>query len=313
MDVSLEEWQRIGVRQARRRRAGGEARREMSRVGCAIAILAACSHGGTPANQMFSQADAYDHFMGRWSRLVAPELVRFAGVLDGEAVLDVGSGTGVLSFALRDATKTGRIVGVDPSAEYVAHATRANHDARVQFQVGDAQQLKLDDASFERTMALLVMNFIPDRPRALQEMKRVTKPGGVIAAAVWDYGDGMKMLRVFWDEAIALDPAIEHADEAHMPLCKRGELAALWTAAGMDDVAESPIDITMHFASFDDYWEPFLLGQGPGGAYVAKLPRERKAALAARLRKRLIGDGPDHAFDLQARAWAVKGTVPARR
>lgn len=259
--------------------------------------------------QMFSEADAYEQFMGRWSRLLARQMVVFSGARDGDAVLDVGSGTGALSFAVHDATKASRVTGIDLSPEYVS-AAQKSADSRVQFEVGDAQALKLKDAAFDRTLSMLVINFIPDPARALMEMRRVTKPGGVVAAAVWDYGDGMQMLRTFWDEATALDPAIEPRDEKHMPLCKQGELAALWNRGGLKDVQEVPLTATLHFTSFDDYWAPFLLGQGPAGAYVSKLPKERQVALRERLRKRLLGGAGDRAIEMQARAWAVKGTVP---
>jgi SAM-dependent methyltransferase len=257
---------------------------------------------------MFAEAEAYERFMGRWSRLLAPSLIEFSGVHDGDTVLDVGSGTGSLSAAVRHATKTSLVTGIDPSPEYVRHARQTNSDRRVRFDVGDAQALRLPDAAFDKTLSLLVVNFIPDRERALAEMIRVTKPGGVISAAVWDYGEGMEMLRVFWDEATAFDPSIASRDEKHMPLCKNGELSAAWRAAGLDNVEEVPIVATLHFESFEDYWEPFLLGQGPAGAYTAKLAKDRQADLAARLRKRLVGDHPNpHAFDMRARAWAVKG------
>jgi len=260
---------------------------------------------------MFSKADAYERFMGRWSRLLAPDLIAFAEVRDGDAVLDVGSGTGALSFALRDAIKTGRITGVEPSEDFVTHAARKSDGPRVHFEVGDAQRLKLPDSAFDKTVSALVVNFIPEPARAVREMIRVTKPGGVVTAAVWDYGrDGMQMLRVFWDEATAFDAAIEPRDEAHMPLCARGALAALWRREGLENVQEAPLTVTLHFASFDDYWAPFLLGQGPAGAYVASLPLDRQRALEQRLRTRLFGDGPDHPIDMHARAWAVKGTVP---
>lgn len=261
---------------------------------------------------MFSEADAYERFMGRWSRLLAPSLIEFAQVRDGETLLDVGSGTGALAFAIRDATRTARVTGIDPSAAYVDRAKAEDDDPRLRFEVGDGQALRFGAARFDRTLSLLVMNFIPDRERALAEMVRVTRPGGVVAAAVWDYGEGMEMLRLFWDEAIALDPASAARDEAHMPLCKRGELAALWRRAGLTDVEEAALTVTLRFASFDDYWQPFLLGQGPAGSFVARLPDERRLELARRLRRRLLGEGPDQPIEMRARAWAVRGTVPPR-
>ena len=261
---------------------------------------------------MFSRADAYERFMGRWSRLLAPALVEYSQVNDGGAVLDVGSGTGAVAFAVRDATTTALVLGVDLSPEYVSYATSRNFDTRVHFEVGDAQALRQHDASFERAISLLVLNFVPDPRRALAEMIRVTRPGGIVSAAVWDYGQGMEMLRVFWDEAAALDHAIAQHDEKKMPLCNQGELAALFRAAKLEAVSETPLVVQMQFSSFDDYWQPFHLGQGPAGAYVATLSLERRAALGERLRARLLGHGPDRPLEMKARAWAAKGTVPLR-
>jgi SAM-dependent methyltransferase len=261
---------------------------------------------------MFVESDAYERFMGRWSRRLAPLLVTFASVRDGDSVLDVGSGTGALAFAIVEAVPSARVTGVDPSGAYVRYAQARTPGDRVRFQVGDAQALALPDATFDRTASLLVMNFIPDPAKAVREMIRVTRPGGVVAAAVWDYGQGMEMLRVFWDEAVALDAGVAARDERTMPLCRRGELDALWRASGLEQVEEEPIETELSFASFDDYWSPFLGGQGPAGAYVASLPASARAALESKLRARLLGDGRDAPFTLRARAWAVKGVVAER-
>jgi len=261
---------------------------------------------------MFAESDAYERFMGRWSRPLAALLVDFATVEAGQAVLDVGSGTGALALAVVGAVPNARVTGVDPSDTFVRDAASRVVTGGVTFQVGDAQALQLRDATFDRTLALLVLNFIPDRAKALREMTRVTRAGGAVAAAVWDYGQGMEMLRVFWDEAVALDPAATARDERHMPLSRQGELAALWRAEGLREVHEQSLTVQMPFASFDDYWEPFLGGQGPAGAYTAALPEAARRALEARLRNRLLGARGDGPITLRGRAWAVKGTVPDR-
>jgi SAM-dependent methyltransferase len=258
---------------------------------------------------MFSLGDAYDAFMGRWSRRLAPLLVQFSAVAVGDDVLDVGCGTGSLTAAIVGASPFSRVVGVDPSEPYVALARAHHQTERVRFEVGDAQQLRFEDASFDRTMSLLILNFIPAPDKALKEMIRVTRPGGTIAAAVWDYGDGMEMLRVFWDEAVDMAPDADAKDERHMPLSRKGELAALWRSHDLHDVAETPLTIDTPFSSFEDYWSPFLVQQGPAGAHVATLSAPDREQLRLRLRRRLIGDGPDGPIELRARAWAVRGAV----
>jgi SAM-dependent methyltransferase len=272
--------------------------------------LATLIDASSGQKSIFSEAQAYEHFMGRWSRRLAPLFVRFAGVRDADTVLDVGSGTGALTAAVAKVAPSSRIVGIDPSASYVALAQSQHGSRRVLFEVGDAQHMRFDDAMFDRTLSLLVVNFIPDVRKALGEMTRVTKPKGTVAAAVWDYGDGMEMLRAFWDEAVALTPAHATKDERNLPLCRRGDLAALWRGQGLHDVVEEALTIETRFASFDDFWKPFLEQQGPAGAYAASLSGEDREALRLRLRGRLLGGGPDRAIVMHARAWAVRGTIP---
>lgn len=274
-----------------------------------FAIAALRAQEKKPA--MFGDAEAYDRFMGRWSALLAPLLVDFADVPDRGSVLDVGSGTGALAFAITVKKPHCNVVGIDPSKEYITYAASQNRaGTRASFEVGDAQQMRFKDQSFASSLSLLVFNFIPDPGKALREVRRVTAPGGRIAAAVWDYGDGMRMLRIFFDAAVSLDPHAEAADERHMPLCRKGELADLWKKAGLVHIDERPLDFTMHFRSFSDYWEPFQKGQGPAGVFIRSLKPDRVQSLRDELKRRLHLTSENAAFDLPARAWAVRGTVP---
>ena len=262
---------------------------------------------------MFGDAEAYDRFMGRWSHLVAPLLVDFTGLPDTGLVLDVGSGTGSLAFAIAERNNQSRVLGIDPSKEYVAYANSRNpFPDRASFQVGDAQQLRLPDATFAASLSLLVFNFIPEPSKALREVRRVTKAGGRISAAVWDYGTGMRMLRVFWDAAVSIDARAERLDEKHMQLCRAGDLSHLWKRGGLENVHEQPLEITMRFESFADYWDPFLLGQGPAGTYVRGIDRDRLHVLREAVKRRLALSRDDVPFALPARVWAVRGTVPSR-
>jgi SAM-dependent methyltransferase len=262
-------------------------------------------------SDMFGDAKAYERFMGRWSRVLAPLLVDFASPPDTGRILDVGSGTGSLAFAIAERKPRSRIVGIDPSKQYVAYANSRNpFPDRASFQVGDAQELSFRDKSFRASLSLLVFNFIPDPRKALREVSRVTEPGGTIAAATWDYDAGMRMLRVFWDAAASMDSRAGKLDERHMPLCRAGELPELWKQSGLENIEERPLDITMQFASFGDYWEAFLLGQGPAGAYVRSLEQHRRQRLRSAVKQRLPLPARDGPFNLPARAWSVRGTVP---
>ncbi len=260
---------------------------------------------------MFVGGLAYERFMGRWSRQLADLFVKSFPIVDGDSVLDIGCGTGAAAFAVAASTPSARIVGVDPSATFLAQARALVADRRIQFVIGDACALPVCTATFDRTLSLLVMNFLPDRNEALDEMIRVTRPGGSVAAAVWDYGDGMQMLRLFWDEAVARDSSIGARDERHMPLCRSGELGEFWQAHGLEDVEEALLTIDLRFASFEDYWLPFLDGLGPAGAYAASLSVVDRADLEKRLRHRLGRERRDGSMTLQGRAWIVQGTVPA--
>ena len=259
----------------------------------------------------FFDAAAYERFMGRWSRRLAPLLIDFAGVREGDRVLDVGSGTGSLALELT-ATRRVEVVGIDPSAAFIEHARTRAAGRAVRFDLGDAEALPYESASFDTCLALLVINHIPDPRKAASEMRRVTRRGGRIASAVWDYGEGMTMLRAFWDAAVALDPAAEPRHERHMPYCRRNQLSTLWAESGLQEIEETALVIPMEFASFDALWAPFLKGQGPGGAYVASLTPDRRQALRERLRQELSAGDSDQPIRIDARAWAVRGNTPQR-
>jgi len=258
---------------------------------------------------MFSAGDAYERFMGRWSRRLAPLFVEFAGIRDGDSVLDVGAGTGALTAAIAAAAPSSRVLGVEPSEPFVSLARARHGSDLITFEPGDVQRLRFENASFDQTLSLLMLNFVPRPGSAVSELLRVTRRGGTVAACVWDYAAGMEMLRVFWDEAIALNPDMDLQDERHMRFSRDGELGALWRNHGMHDVSNESLSVETRFSSFDDYWLPFLDGQGPAGAFVVALPADRREQLRLQLRRRLLGGGPDRPIVLHARAWAVRGVV----
>jgi len=259
---------------------------------------------------MWAGAEGYDQLMGRWSRRMAPLFIEFAGVHDGDRVLDVGCGTGSLTRALVEDTKRLEVVGVDPTSPYIEYARGQFSDARVRLEVVDAQDLPYPDRTFDKCLSLLVLNFVPDAHKAVTEMYRVTRQRGGVAAAVWDYGAGMEMLRIMWDTAVVLDPAVSPRHERNMSYCRKGELSSLWTEIGFQDIEETFLSISQEFSSFEDYWLPFLTGVGPSGSYVSALAPEHQQLLHDSLQGALLGARGDRPFSLQASAWAVRGNTP---
>lgn len=239
-------------------------------------------------------AGAYEAFIGRWSRQVAPLFVRWLDVPAGRRWLDVGAGTGALTAAVRAAG--GVVCGVDPSRGFVA--------GRPDVVVGDARALPFRAAVFAAVVSGLALNFVPDAGRALAEFTRVAAPGATVAAYVWDYAEGMAMLRLFWDAAREVDPSAPD-EGARFALCRPGPLTDLWHAAGLTDVRVEPIEIPTDFADFDAYWTPFLGGQGAAPAYLMSLSEPTRLAVRESLRARL----PERDIQLTARTWAVRGTA----
>ncbi len=251
----------------------------------------------------FSNAEAYENYMGRWSRLFARRFADFVGVKDGERILDVGCGTGSLSFAVAASAPQSKIVGIDPSSAFVEYARSHTSDPRLSFDVGNALSLPYPDASFDKCLCLLVLQFLPDVGRAIEEMRRVLRHGGSAAACVWDK-DVMEMHTVFWEPAAELEPGVKRGSGAPYTW---GQLAALWKQSGLTNVEEIALEMPLEFASFDDFWTPHLGGQGPSGSYLVSLPPEKQIALRERVRERVLGAGPDRPFTLRAKAWAVRG------
>jgi SAM-dependent methyltransferase len=255
----------------------------------------------------WDSGDAYEPYVGRWSRLVAREFQGWLAMPTGCRWLDVGCGTGALAETILSLAAPREVVGVDPSPAYVAFASERLNDPRVRFEVGDAQALREALASFDAVVSGLVLNFVPEPDKALSEMVRVTRPGGTVAAYVWDYADGMQMMRHFWDAAGALDPRAQELDEGRrFPLCKPEPLTDLFRTSGLEKVEVRSVDVPTVFRDFDDYWSPFLGGQAPAPGYAMSLSEERRAALREQIRASLPtnSQGEHH---LTARAWAVRG------
>jgi SAM-dependent methyltransferase len=257
----------------------------------------------------WDDGDAYERFMGRWSRCVADEFVNRVAAPTGARWLDVGCGTGALLDAILNRKRPAGLVGIDPAERYLAAASR-RLGGRAELRVGDGQQLPFDDHEFDVVVSGLVLNFMPDPLAAVVEMRRVTSPGGVIAAYVWDYAEGMEYLRRFWDAATSLDAAADAVDEGRrFPLCRPEPLAELLRRAGLTAVVVTAIDVPTRFTSFDDYWSPFALGQGPAPGYVAALTERRRDHLRTRLRSSLP-TAADGTIRLVARAWCAEGRAP---
>jgi SAM-dependent methyltransferase len=240
---------------------------------------------------------------------VAPRFLDWLGIPRGERWLDVGCGTGALSAAILAVADPAEVVGVDPSLPFVAHAAVQVPDPRAAFRRGDAEGLPVDDSSFGAVVSGLVLNFVPDQSAALREMRRAARPDGVVAAYVWDYAAGMQLMAHFWDAAVEVSPgAAALREDLRFALCRPEPLRELFLEAGLDDVAVEEVVVPTVFTDFDDYWSPFLGGQGPAPAYAMSLPEADRGVLREQLRARLpIED--DGSIRLTARAWAVRGSL----
>jgi SAM-dependent methyltransferase len=249
----------------------------------------------------------YERFMGRWTRALAPELIRFAQLSEPVKILDYGCATGGLALRLGARFPKAEVTGADPSEVFTAWATTQTPRTTVRFQTADLIKLPYRNGEFDATLSIGAMGTVSDAYRAIGELRRVTRPEGVVAAAVWDYGEGMQPLHLFWEAAAAVDPGLKPADSAETPFSKQGQLAALWKENNLRDVEEQALVVELGFGSFDDYWSPFLLGQGAAGAWLAAQPPEKRDAVRERLRARILGSRADGPFTLKARAWAVRG------
>lgn len=254
------------------------------------------------ATDTWAQGEAYEAFIGRWSRIVADVFVRWLDQPAKLRWLDAGCGTGALAATVVELADPGQVVGADPAWGFLASGSR---QSGVTFCAADAQALPFAHKSFDVVVSALAVNFVPDPHRAAAEFARVSH--GCVAAYVWDYADGMRMLRYFWDAATELEPSAARLDEAsRFPICRPEPLRQLWIDAGLFDVSVEAIEVPTKFENFDDFWQPFLGGQGPAPTFAMSLTEQRRDALRERIRE-LLPHNADGSIALTARAWAVRG------
>ncbi|SRR6266542_1541851 len=255
----------------------------------------------------WSSGDAYEAYVGRWSRMVAREFLDWLYVCADSSWLDVGCGTGELSRAILETRSPSRLVGIDPSEGFIAFAREHVRDHRAEFRVGDAMALPDKGETFAAAVSGLVLNFLLDPGGGVREMARVTVPDGTVGAYVWDYAGKMELMRYFWDAAVALHPDAANLDEGRLfKICRPEALGELLKSSGLSNVETRAIDISTHFRDFDDFWSPFLGGEAPAPAYCMSLSEEHRAALRERIRQTLPIER-DGSISLIARAWAVRG------
>jgi len=259
-----------------------------------------------------NNAAGYEQLMGRWSRKLAPPFIAFAGVKDGEKILDVGCGTGSLTFALASAANLGEIAAVDYSPVFVEEATRRNTDPRITVRQGDACALPFEGGTFDRAFALLVLHFVPQADKAVAEMRRVVRSGGVVAAAVWDHLGGMPGMRMMVDSVAALNEAGRRlrARYCFQPMMQPGEMKRTFVEQGLADITETELMIRMDYLRFEDYWAPIAAGEGPLGKYVAALDAAERARIDAAVRDAYEAGQPDGPRSFANIAWACRGIVP---
>ena len=249
-------------------------------------------------------AEKYDRFMGRFTRTLAPALVSAAGVGEGRRVLDVGCGPGGLTDVLAASVGEDRVAAIDPAPQFVA-ACRHRHPA-ADVREGVAETLPWEDGSFDATLSCLVIGFMQDADRGVSEMARVTRPGGTVAACMWDIpGGGMTMLSTFWKAAREIDPSV--IGEQRRPGVTQGDIAERFRRAGLEDVQDGHLEATADYTSFEDFWEPFTYGVGPAGQHLVSLAPDGQARVREGCRHAL----PSGAFSLTARAWYARGTAPS--
>lgn len=265
------------------------------------------SHMTAEHKDTWAAGKHYEPYVGRWSRLVAKDFLAWMMAPQNLDWLDVGCGTGALAESILRQAQPRSVKGIDPSAGFVEHARAHIVDPRATFDVADAQAIPVESAQFDAAVSGLVLNFVPKPWLAVREMARAVRPEGLVAAYVWDYAGKMELMRHFWNAAVELDRAAMELDEGRrFPLCQPSPLTELFTQAGLREVQVLPIDVPTRFRDFDDYWTPFLGGQGPAPGYAMSLSEERREVLRDRIRARLP-IASDGSIVLIARAWAVRG------
>lgn len=258
-------------------------------------------------HDVWASGDAYEQYVGRWSRLVAREFIRWLAVSEGRQWLDVGCGTGALSQTILSLADPKKVKGIDRSEQFIETALARVKHPYVEFATGDAQDLPVETESYDAAVSGLVLNFVPQPERMVAEMAQVVRKNGTVALYVWDYAARMQFMRHFWNAAAALDPAASELDEGRrFPLCNPEALAKLFRQAGILHTDARPIDILTDFKNFDDFWDPILGGQGSAPGYAMSLSEEKRAQLKERLYNSLPF-AVDGSIPMVARAWAIKG------